>query len=501
MWVYYNETGTLTTKIPHGEVIRQGATFNITVAFSRDYFKEDIKKATGQDIMGLTLSEIKDWIDDNICATIEIPNMLFTEMKIFADVVYFKKIKSSEITFDLKEGHYIALKYVGDSVIAKEFGNFNAIIKLTYLNGTNKVSTLGVIPFTVERTYGWVNDDENESYRLPIASESTLGGIRVGDDFDIDGTGILSLAAKESDYKTMTKSGLEVPYIDGYYSTDVTLIKGLKPEDISVETYSVSGIKSNTFTYDPTTGNLNIQVVGVTGGSEIYAKITYRVLKSVIFEDFIDNYKEYELPVASHSILGGVKIGDDFEIDNNGLLSLKQGSNNNGIDEKEVVFWDDVKDDVQFYQSNEDSTCAYLDLSNVDLANKKLVIFFNSDTINDKPLWDYMADLVDIYSQDDFKTFIIKISSFNNTELKVIALYEYDQSYGITFVGSNTTISIEEAEGRLFNLGKVSGYLNSVSMQKDVYSRVDFYFNDNSSFYFKDVEEDIDVEIVSDREV
>ena len=112
-----------------------------------------------------------------------------------------------------------------------------------------------------------------------------------------------------------------------------------------------------------------------------------------------------------------------------------------------------------------------------------------------------MADLVEIHSQDDFKAFIIKISSFSNTELIIKAGYEYDQSYGITFVGNNTTISIEEAEGRLFNLGKVSGYLDSVSMSKDVYSMVDFNFNDHSTFYFKDVEENIDVEIISDREV
>lgn len=289
MWVYYNETGTLTTKIPHGEVIRQGATFNITVAFSRDYFKEDIEKATGQNIMGLTLSEIKDWINDNICATIEIPNMLSSGMQIFADVVYFKKIKSSEITFDLKEGHYIALKYVGDSVIAKEFGNFNAIIKLTYLDGTNKVSTLGVIPFTVERTYGWVNDDSDESYRLPIASESTLGGIRVGDDFDIDGTGVLSLAAKESDYKTMTKS-VSFGYTGGVHSTNVTLIKGLKESDISVVTKITSSTVSNTFTYDPETGNLYIQVAGVPSSYTINAEITYKVLKSVLLDIIIDNY-------------------------------------------------------------------------------------------------------------------------------------------------------------------------------------------------------------------
>ena len=496
MWIYYNKLGQVTTRIPHGEIARQGATFNLYVAFDHELFKNEIQDSTGENYLSFALADIKNWLEENVEATIHIPNLV-GEQKIYPDIVNFKRVKPNELIFDLKEGNYVVYKYTASPAVMSDFGTFYATIKLRFISLDN-VTVLGNIPILVERTYGWENDSGTD-YELPVASETTLGGIRIGEDFEVSGTGVLSLANKDDDYKTITET-ITFPYTGGVHSTNVMLPKGLKQDEITVSTVAATSSGStvsvtNTFAYDSVTGNLYIEVKNTPSSYYIKANITYRILKSVVFENFIDNYKEYELPVASHSILGGVKIGDDFEVENDGLLKLKSS-----ID-KQLIYWDDIKDEVQFYQSNEDSTRAYLDLSNVNLQGKKLVIDFNSDTINNKPLWSYMADLVEIHYQDDFKAFIIKISSFSNTELIIKAGYEYDQSYGITFVGNNTTISIEEAEGRLFNLGKVSGYLDSVSMSKDVYSMVDFNFNDHSTFYFKDVEENIDVEIISDREV
>ena len=43
MWVYLNNNGISTTRIPHGEIIRQRGSFNIYIAFEIEDFKVDGK--------------------------------------------------------------------------------------------------------------------------------------------------------------------------------------------------------------------------------------------------------------------------------------------------------------------------------------------------------------------------------------------------------------------------------------------------------------------------
>ena len=107
-------------------------------------------------------------------------------------------------------------------------------------------------------TYSWVSTNVQDAYSLPIASASTLGGVKVGDNLSIDGNGALSGAA---------------PY-------------SLPPASAS----TLGGIKVGS--------NLNIDNEGVLSGNA-----------------------PYSLPTASDTTLGGVKVGSNLTI-NNGVLSI-----------------------------------------------------------------------------------------------------------------------------------------------------------------------------------
>ena len=153
MWIYYNQFGNLTTKIPHGEVIRQGATFNFYIAIDKLYFKESIEESTNRDFLSFTLNEIKDWINNYVIATFKIKDTTI-ETSIIAEVMQFRKLKTSEMVFDLiDKGNYIVFHFTGEHSLLTNFGNYEAVFKLEdkYSDSTK---TMGLINFYVEKTYG-----------------------------------------------------------------------------------------------------------------------------------------------------------------------------------------------------------------------------------------------------------------------------------------------------------------------------------------------------------
>ena len=495
MWIYYNKLGQVTTRIPHGEIARQGATFNLYVAFDHELFKNEIQDSTGENYLSFALADIKNWLEENVEATIHIPNLV-GEQKIYPDIVNFKRVKPNELIFDLKEGNYVVYKYTASPTVMSDFGTFYATIKLRFIS-LNNVTVLGNIPILVERTYGWENDSGTD-YELPVASETTLGGIRIGEDFEVSGTGVLSLANKDDDYKTITET-VTFSYTGGAHTTNVMLPKGLKQDEITVSTVAItiSGYASvtNTFTYDSVTGKLYIQVEHTPSNYNIRANITYRILKSVVFENFIDNYKEYELPVASHSILGGVKVGNGLEIDNNGLLSLKQGSNNNVVDEKQLIYWDDIKKDVQVY-SEDDGSTVIVDLTEIDFSNKKLEIDLNNCTYQEKPLWRYCRDFSGLNSQD-FMAIIFYFNDLNNSEFRVIGQEEYDED-NKSISEYNTEIGFENSEKQFYTNANC---ITTASVVKGDNSSVVFWFSSASKFILKDEEDYINIKYIRNFEV
>lgn len=186
MWIYYNKLGELTTKIPHGEVVRQGATFNIYIALDPRIFEEDINSIPGENFNSYNLEALKQWVQQNIQAKIQILNVgVSTILNDQPTIQQFLKIKTSEITYDLIHGrYYLVYHYVGYHTLLTRCGNYTATFELeNALNSTKKV--LGNITFYAEKTLG--NTNTNVAGSVVIANPPLTGNEENLRGVEIDG--------------------------------------------------------------------------------------------------------------------------------------------------------------------------------------------------------------------------------------------------------------------------------------------------------------------------
>lgn len=164
------------------------------------------------------------------------------------------------------------------------------------------------------------------NYSLPTASSSVLGGIKVGTNLSIDVNGVLSSTDTDTTYSDATTT------VAGLMSTsDKTKLDGIdtNANNYSLPTASASvlgGIKVGT--------NLSIDVNGVLSSTDTdttYSDATQSVagLMSTSDKTKLDgidtNANNYSLPNASGATLGGIKVGTDLTIDGNGVLSVQGG--------------------------------------------------------------------------------------------------------------------------------------------------------------------------------
>lgn len=127
------------------------------------------------------------------------------------------------------------------------------------------------------------------NYTLPVATTSTLGGVKQGTNVTIASDGTISATDTTYSNATITAAGL-------MSSTDKSKLDGIaaNANNYTLPTASASvlgGIKVGT--------NLSIDSNGVLSSTDT----------------------KYTLPTASASTLGGVKVGTNLSIDANGVLS------------------------------------------------------------------------------------------------------------------------------------------------------------------------------------
>ena len=124
----------------------------------------------------------------------------------------------------------------------------------------------------------------NKEYQLPVASQTTLGGIKVGNNLSIDQDGTLNAEKSTQSYTELTN----------------------KPKINNVE---LDGEKS--------LNDLGIQAQGNYATKEELPTKTSQLEND---SNFIS-----EIPVASTSTLGGIKVGDNLEITADGILNALGG--------------------------------------------------------------------------------------------------------------------------------------------------------------------------------
>lgn len=146
------------------------------------------------------------------------------------------------------------------------------------------------------------------SYVLPIASPTVLGGIKVGTNLSIDANGVLSSTDTNTTYSNFTRtvSGL-VPNPGGsttnrYLREDGTWVI---PPDTDTNTWVANSV--NVAGYVAAPGAVANKVWKTDGSG------------NPAWRDDADTV--YSLPIASATVLGGIKVGTNLSIDANGILS------------------------------------------------------------------------------------------------------------------------------------------------------------------------------------
>jgi len=190
-----------------------------------------------------------------------------------------------------------------------------------------------------------VSADGTMNYTLPTASTSVLGGVKVGSNLSI-ADGVLS-GTPDTTYTVDTAKGLTLSgtLISINYSTktsygvvevgdNISVSNGVI--SIPVATSSTLGlIKIGTgldivnglvSTSIPTasSSDLGLIKVGYTSSDKNYAVVLDSSSKAYVNVPWTDT--TYTLPVASSTVLGGIKVGTNLSIDESGVLSAATGS-------------------------------------------------------------------------------------------------------------------------------------------------------------------------------
>lgn len=224
---------------------------------------------------------------------------------------------------------------------------------------TSDASNTYISKTDVSNTYLKKTDAETTYLKsIPIASNTVLGGVKIGTGLTITSDGTLSANGVSVDLSPYLKSvDAEVAYIrktaadtkyvakeagKGLSSNDFTTAEKNKLNSLNNYTLSVAtastlgGIKVGSGLTVETDGTL--KATGVSVDLTPYLKITDANTKFVAKEagkglsknDYtdadknkLDSLNNYTLPKASTSVLGGVKVGDGLTVENDGTLKAK----------------------------------------------------------------------------------------------------------------------------------------------------------------------------------
>ena len=242
----------------------------------------------------------------------------------------------------------------GQEITVKEIpiggGGASVLEELTDVAVINKTDGQGL--FWNEEQQKWINKDVKEITIVP-ASKDTLGGVIIGDGINVDSNGKISVNGGGASYElpaatseklggikvgegltitsdgTLSVHGSETPItIDKVL--DKTSENAIANKPVAEKFEQIDKAIENIVPYE-----LPKASAETLGGVKIGDNIT-------ISEDGKISAPaptpEYNLPIASNEVLGGIKVGQNLTIDENGVLSAKAGGASSATD----VTYDDT---------------------------------------------------------------------------------------------------------------------------------------------------------------
>ncbi len=206
-----------------------------------------------------------------------------------------------------------------------------------------------------------LNKPAVEPYTLPVATAAALGGVKSGGDINVSSTGTMNVGsaavttAKISDAAvTETKLSADVQAklnketglteVPDNSVTSAKIVNGAVTEaklsaevqtklnktapaySLPVATTTVlGGVKSGGDINVSSTGTMNVGSAAVTTAKISDAAVTETKLSTDVQNKLNRSAPAYSLPVASTSRLGGVKAGRDINIDSAGFMTIGSG--------------------------------------------------------------------------------------------------------------------------------------------------------------------------------
>ena len=183
-------------------------------------------------------------------------------------------------------------------------------------------------PFTTELAAKLAGIEPNANkYVLPIATRHSLGGIIIGEGLLIDASGKV----------TVDTSGIIVPPYDdtevkrrlsnletvAHTHTNKAILDATTASYTSVEKTKLAGLEN----YDDTALSGRVTTLEESSHTHTNKSVLDNTTASYTTEEQtkLAGLENYTLPTASSNTLGGIKVGSNLSIDQNGVLSAESG--------------------------------------------------------------------------------------------------------------------------------------------------------------------------------
>lgn len=164
------------------------------------------------------------------------------------------------------------------------------------------------------------------SYSLPVATTTVLGGVKSGGDINVGSTGTITVGSAA----ITTAKISDAAVTETKLSTDVQakLNKTAPAYSLPVATTTVlGGVKSGGDINVDSTGTMTVGSAAVTTAKISDAAVTETKLSADVQAKLNKPAGEpYTLPIATKTVLGGVKLGPQFMSTTDGAIALNNGS-------------------------------------------------------------------------------------------------------------------------------------------------------------------------------
>ena len=213
-------------------------------------------------------------------------------------------------------GYVIATGYRTPSGTASQFLKANGSIDSTSYVPTTRTLTINGTAYDLSSNREWTIS----AYTMPIASATVLGGIKVGTNLTIDVDGVLS--ANDTSVAWSELTSVPTTFTPSAHTHTIANVTGLQTALDGKEPTIAAGTTAQYWRGDKSWQTLPIYSLPIAsatilGGIKVGTNLSINATTGVLDATFT-----YTLPTASTTVLGGVKVdGVTITIDANGVIS------------------------------------------------------------------------------------------------------------------------------------------------------------------------------------